>query len=60
MWPQHQRKVQLMTEWKASEYDRVSALGAIAEEAQSLLDLRGTESVLDIGRLGAYEMLSPA
>lgn len=39
-----------MTEWNASGYDRISALqAAMAEEALSLLDLRGTESVLDIG-----------
>ena len=39
-----------MTEWNASEYDRLSALqAAMAEEALSLLDLRGTEAVLDIG-----------
>jgi len=39
-----------MTEWNASEYERISALqAAMAEEALSLLDLRGTESVLDIG-----------
>ena len=39
-----------MTEWNAVEYARLSALqAAMAEEALSLLDLRGTESVLDIG-----------
>ena len=39
-----------MTEWNASEYGRIAALqAAMAEEALSLLDLRGTESVLDIG-----------
>jgi trans-aconitate methyltransferase len=39
-----------MTEWNASGYDRISALqAAMAEEALSLLDFRGTESVLDIG-----------
>jgi trans-aconitate 2-methyltransferase len=39
-----------MTEWNASEYDRIAALqAAMAEEALSLLDLRGTETVLDIG-----------
>jgi trans-aconitate 2-methyltransferase len=39
-----------MTEWNASEYERISALqAAMAEEALSLLDLRGGESVLDIG-----------
>ena len=38
-----------MTEWNAPEYDRLSALqAAMAEEALSLLDLRGGESVLDI------------
>src|SRR5580704_8311412 len=39
-----------MTEWNASEYDRIAALqAAMAEEALSLLDLRGTETILDIG-----------
>ena len=39
-----------MTEWNASEYDRLSALqAAMAEETLSLLDLAGSESVLDIG-----------
>ena len=39
-----------MTEWNASEYDRVAALQAtMADEALSLLELQGAESVLDIG-----------
>jgi trans-aconitate 2-methyltransferase len=39
-----------MTEWNASEYDRISALQAtMAEETLSLLRLKGTESILDIG-----------
>ena len=39
-----------MTEWNAAEYERISALqAAMAEEALSMLNLRGTESVLDIG-----------
>jgi len=39
-----------MTEWNASEYERISALqAAMADEAVSLLNLRGTERVLDIG-----------
>jgi trans-aconitate 2-methyltransferase len=39
-----------MTEWNASEYDRLSALQAtMAEEALSLLKLQGTERILDIG-----------
>ncbi|MFL6429739.1 MAG: class I SAM-dependent methyltransferase [Acidobacteriaceae bacterium] len=39
-----------MTEWNASEYDRTSALQAtIAEEVLSLLNLKGTEHILDIG-----------
>ena len=39
-----------MTEWNAPEYEHISALqAAMAEEALSLLNLRGTESVLDIG-----------
>lgn len=39
-----------MAEWKASDYARISALQhAMAEEALSLLDLRGDERVLDIG-----------
>jgi trans-aconitate 2-methyltransferase len=39
-----------MTEWNASEYDRLSALQAtMAEEALSLLKLKGTEHILDIG-----------
>jgi trans-aconitate 2-methyltransferase len=39
-----------MTEWNASEYDRISALQAtMAEETLSLLRLQGTERILDIG-----------
>lgn len=39
-----------MTEWNASEYDRLSALQAtMAEEVLSVLDLKGTERVLDVG-----------
>ena len=39
-----------MTEWDASEYARVSELQkAMAEEALSSLNLRGTERVLDLG-----------
>jgi len=39
-----------MTEWKASEYARISALQhAMAEEVLSLLQLKGNEQVLDIG-----------
>ncbi|HEX6496157.1 MAG TPA: methyltransferase domain-containing protein [Acidobacteriaceae bacterium] len=39
-----------MTEWNASEYDRLSGLQAtMAEEVLSLLKLQGTERVLDIG-----------
>jgi trans-aconitate 2-methyltransferase len=39
-----------MTEWNASEYARLSALqAAMAEEVLSLLELRGTEQILDIG-----------
>ena len=39
-----------MTEWNASEYARLSALqAAMAEEVLSLINLRGTETVLDIG-----------
>jgi trans-aconitate 2-methyltransferase len=39
-----------MTEWDASEYTRVSELQkAMAEEALSSLDLKGTECVLDLG-----------
>jgi trans-aconitate methyltransferase len=39
-----------MTEWKASEYARVSALqAAMAEEVLSLLDLKGSERTLDVG-----------
>ena len=39
-----------MTEWNASEYDRISALQAtMAEETLSLLTLQGTERILDIG-----------
>ncbi len=39
-----------MTEWKASEYARISELQhAMAEEVLALLDIRGNEHVLDIG-----------
>ncbi|HXP11963.1 MAG TPA: class I SAM-dependent methyltransferase, partial [Acidobacteriaceae bacterium] len=39
-----------MTEWNASEYARISALqAAMASEVLALLDLKGTERVLDIG-----------
>jgi trans-aconitate 2-methyltransferase len=39
-----------MTEWNASEYARISALqAAMASEALALLELKGTERVLDIG-----------
>jgi trans-aconitate 2-methyltransferase len=39
-----------MTEWNASEYARLSALqAAMAEEVLLLLDLKGTERILDIG-----------
>jgi trans-aconitate 2-methyltransferase len=39
-----------MTEWKAAEYARISGLQqAMAEEVLSLLDLRGTECILDVG-----------
>ena len=39
-----------MTDWNASEYVRVSELQkAMAEEALSSLDLKGTERVLDLG-----------
>jgi trans-aconitate 2-methyltransferase len=39
-----------MTEWNASEYARLSALqAAMAEEVVRLLDLKGTERILDIG-----------
>lgn len=39
-----------MTEWNAPEYARISALQqAMAAEVLSLLDLRGTKSVLDLG-----------
>jgi trans-aconitate 2-methyltransferase len=39
-----------MTEWNASEYARISALqAAMAEEVLSLLDLKGTEQILDVG-----------
>jgi len=39
-----------MTEWNASEYDRISMLqAAMAEEVLSLLNLKGTEHILDIG-----------
>jgi trans-aconitate 2-methyltransferase len=39
-----------VTEWKASEYARISELQhAMAEEVLALLDLNGNERVLDIG-----------
>ena len=39
-----------MTEWDASEYARISQLQeAMAAEVLSLLDLKGTEHVLDVG-----------
>jgi trans-aconitate 2-methyltransferase len=39
-----------MTEWNAREYARIAALQeAMAAEALSLLDLKGTERVLDLG-----------
>jgi trans-aconitate 2-methyltransferase len=39
-----------MTEWNAAEYARLSGLqGAMAEEVLALLDLEGSERVLDIG-----------
>jgi trans-aconitate 2-methyltransferase len=39
-----------VTEWNASEYDRLSALqAAMAEEVLSLLKLEGNEHILDIG-----------
>jgi trans-aconitate 2-methyltransferase len=39
-----------MTEWNASEYARISTLqAAMASEVLALLDLKGTERVLDVG-----------
>src|ERR1700727_3602384 len=39
-----------MTEWNASEYDRISALQAtMAEEALATLKLQGNERILDVG-----------
>jgi trans-aconitate 2-methyltransferase len=39
-----------MTEWNASGYACISALqAAMAEEVLSLLDLKGTEQILDVG-----------
>lgn len=39
-----------MTEWNAPEYARLSGLqAAMADEAIALLDLKGTERVLDVG-----------
>ena len=39
-----------MTEWDAVEYARISGLqAAMAEEVLALLDLKGSERVLDIG-----------
>ena len=42
--------MQVMTEWNASEYARISTLQAVmAEEVLSLLDFKGTEQILDVG-----------
>lgn len=39
-----------MTEWNAAEYARLSGLqAAMAEEVLALLDLKGSETVLDVG-----------
>jgi trans-aconitate 2-methyltransferase len=39
-----------MTEWDASEYGRISGLQeAMAQEVLSLLNLKGTQRVLDVG-----------
>jgi trans-aconitate 2-methyltransferase len=39
-----------MTEWNAAEYSRISELQkAMAEEVLALLDLKGSERVLDVG-----------
>src|SRR5277367_5157249 len=39
-----------MTEWNASEYARISTLQAtMAEEVLALLELKGTEQILDVG-----------
>jgi trans-aconitate 2-methyltransferase len=39
-----------MTEWNAPEYARISTLqAAMAEEVLSLLELKGTERILDVG-----------
>ncbi len=39
-----------MTEWNASEYALVSGLQkAMAEEVLALLDLEGSERILDVG-----------
>src|SRR5437868_8084253 len=39
-----------MTEWNAAEYARISGLqAAMAEEVLALLDLEGSERVLDVG-----------
>ena len=39
-----------MTEWKASEYERISDLQrSMAEEVLALLDLKGDERILDVG-----------
>src|SRR5207253_9490301 len=39
-----------MTEWNAAEYARISGLqAAMAKEVLALLDLEGSERVLDIG-----------
>ena len=43
-----------MTEWNAAEYATVSELQrAMAAEALSLLNLKGTERVLDLGSVTA-------
>src|SRR5947207_9503446 len=39
-----------MTEWDATEYSRISSLqAAMAQEVLALLDLRGSERILDVG-----------
>ena len=54
-----------MTEWDAPEYARVSELQkAMAEEVLALLDLKGTERVLDLdavtgGSLQRSQLMSP-
>ena len=45
-----QSRITKMTEWNAREYARIAGLQeAMAAEALSLLDLKGTEHVLDLG-----------